>query len=144
MSTTVSFPDSRTSLARRALLVNAGFSTFTGVASLLGAGALSELAGPEPAEFVGLGATLLGFAAFVAWVARRRRFASRLVAAISIMDLGWVLGTAALAGLAPQTLTASGWVLAVGVAAVVLGCAIGQLAGLVRASRMIPILSRTG
>ncbi len=117
------------SLLRVALGGNAAFSTLTGVSMLLGAGALASPLGLPSAALAIVGVGLLPFAGVVAWLARapqRRRVA---VLAVSLADLGWVVGTLVLLA-TPYPETGLGRALAVVVALIVAACAAGQLLGL--------------
>lgn len=120
-------------LLRGALLANAAFSTLTGALLLSGHDALVEWIGAVPAwVLTGIGAGLLGFAAWVAWVTRRPTPVRALM--ISALDLGWVVGTVPLA-LASDLFTVSGVGTVLVVACAVGGFALAQLAGLRRMMR---------
>jgi len=124
------------SLLRRALLANALFSATTGTLALLAPDRVATWLGLDaPAVIQSTGAQLLGFAAFVAFVARRRRPQPGSVMLISAADLLWVLGTAALLAGWSELLSVTGITLLVGIAALVDTFAILQLAGLARQYR---------
>lgn len=121
-------------LLRRALWSNAGFSTLTGAAALLFPRPVAGSLEPIDPRFVSaLGPSLLAFAATVAWIASRPRVNPRLALAVSVADIGWVLASIALVGLAP--LSATGVALVLGVALVVELVATGQLLGIARLHR---------
>ncbi len=122
-----------TTLLRRALFANAGFSLLSGVTfvgfSDKAAGVLGGA--PSLAYFV-VGVMLLGFAASVAWTAVQDDRASAL--AISIADIGWVIATFVLAWVLPFTFEG---VLAIGIInAFVASFAVGQLAGIAKSYRV--------
>lgn len=119
---------------RRALLANAAFSLITG--SMLAATPLQISAllsdGVPPWTFAWIGAVLVPFGGFVAWLAFRRIMDPMLALAVSIADLAWVAGTAVLIALAGDMLKPSGIVAIIVVATFVFGFAIGQLMGITR------------
>lgn len=118
-----------TRLLRYALRANALFSAATGVAmvALLDRlpGAL-DLPAP-PLEVIGI--LLVGYGLALGLLSVSRGVASRWAVVATVMDLGWVIGSAALLALHPVPRAA----LVVATAAVVLALALLQLAGLRRA-----------
>jgi len=112
---------------RNALRMNTGFSLLIGLAALVAGGPIADVLGVEQVWLVrSLGAGLLGFAAFVLWVASARTTTltpvSRL---ISFADFGWVAGTAAL--IAAGWLSTAGAIVIGLIAFVVLKLGINQL-----------------
>ncbi|MCO4746419.1 MAG: SRPBCC family protein [Proteobacteria bacterium] len=125
-----------TTLLNRALLANSAFSVLTGSLSLLFAGPISAVMGGFDPLWVGaLGPGLLGFAGLTAWTATRPSARPRLALAISVADLGWVLGSFGLVALTGGVLSSTGIALVLGVAAIVGAVAAGQLAGIARIHR---------
>lgn len=102
---------------RRALGANATFSLLSGISLALFGGSLAPVLGVELSWVLRIiGGGLLLFALGVAFVARRAPLLRSGVAAITLMDLGWVLGTLGLALLWPAALNTTGWIAAVLVA----------------------------
>jgi hypothetical protein len=129
-------PDrSKPSLLRGALLANAVFSLTTGAGLLLFAGRLAPLIGADvpPLLLAAIGAALLPFGGFTAWLGRRRNPDPVIALAVSLADLGWVAGSALLLALAHRSLSATGVALVLAVAVMVLAFALGQLRGIMRA-----------
>jgi hypothetical protein len=86
--------DDRQSWLRYSLLANAVFSTLSGLTFAIGAGAVASFIGVAEVALVrvaGLG--LLGFAAYVAFVATRPEIDLKAALAIIVGDLSWVVGT---------------------------------------------------
>ncbi len=125
----------RSTVLRRALRANAGFSVVTGLLGLLAGSRVAEVAGIDPVWLVPLGAVgLLGFAGGLLWLAAQdtetlRRHVPGVIAA----DGGWVLATAAVVGLG--WLSSEGRLWAAAIAVVVGAVAIAQWLGLRRLDR---------
>jgi len=119
---------------RRALSANAVFSLLTGSVMVISSSTVASLLGHgvEPLIFVVIGAGLLPFGAFVAWLASRSTPEPLLALAVSIGDLIWVAGSVVLLAVASEFLKPAGLVATVVVAMFVLGFAIGQLKGIAR------------
>jgi len=95
------------SLLRKVLWLDALSSAAMGLMLLLFAGALQALLGLEPAFMRAVGATLLPFAAFVAWVASRERIARWSVGWVIALNVLWVIDSLAIlffGGLQPTML----------------------------------------
>lgn len=123
----------RTRLLRLALTANVAFSTATGLVMLLRGPTVAEALGDLPAPLVtALGGCLFVFAAGVALVATRPRPARALL--VSLLDLGWVVGTVPLV-FVPGLLTPLGTACVLVVAGCVGGLAVAQLGGLRRMLR---------
>lgn len=112
-------------------LADAAVSLTMGVALLLGAGAITELAGwPLPPAFLtAVGIFLLPWAAFNLWIGRSAQPNRAAVVANLIGDALWIAGTAALLVSFAPTLTAIGLVLLAGQGLAVVGVLITKLFG---------------
>ena len=119
-------------LLRKALFVNMIFSEVSAVLFLVAGSAIDRFMGTaEPMLYIGLGIGLLVFAGFIFWVRRQEIIKVWQAGAIVVMDLIWVLGSAALL-LSPNPLTTGGmWAVAL-VADIVLVFAIVQFLGIRR------------
>lgn len=118
---------------RRALAANAVFSLSTGAALMLFASYLASRLGVHPAwALQALGGALIPFGLGVAFVATKKTLQASWVAAISLMDAGWVVGTLILALFWPGVMNQVGWTAAVVVALFVDAFCIAQLVGLRR------------
>lgn len=118
---------------RRALAANAVFSLCTGVSLMLFASSLGPRLGVDPAwALQALGGALVPFGLGVAFVAKQKPLRASWVAAISLMDAGWVIGTLILALFWPGVMNQVGWTVAVVVALFVDAFCIAQLVGLRR------------
>ena len=121
-------------LLRRALLGNAAFSTLCGITLLVGGGALEPTLGVPALALRVVGLSLLPFA-WGLWQNARRAELRRGEAWVAVgLDLAWVAGSAALMLGKLWPLAPAGTWAVVGVADVVLLCAILQTVGLVRSS----------
>lgn len=122
-----------TSLLKRALLTNAGFSALCGGAfAVLSAQVAAFVGLGDPILYRVIGAGLLLFAALVGWVATRNPISGFYAALISSADLLWVAGTAVFIVLAYQHLSIPGLIAVLAVAGVVLLFALLQLQGIVQ------------
>lgn len=123
-----------TRLLRIALLGNAAFSLTTGTLLALFAQRVGALIAPSlpPSLFAEIGVALLFFGLLTGSLGLRSRPETWWAVAISIADLGWVVGSAALLLLAPTYFSALGLGSVAVVALIVLGFAIGQLLGINR------------
>lgn len=103
---------------RNSLLANAVFSTLSGLTFTLAATSVADFIGLEQSLWVrSIGVGLLGFAAYVAFVATRPEIDLRAAIAIVVGDLAWVVGTVPVVML--DLLSANGLVAAVAIADVV-------------------------
>ena len=111
---------------RTVLRLNAAFSTVTGVVALVAGGPVADLLGVDQVWLIRLlGAGLLAFAAAVVQIARSEPAALRQgAAAVSVGDLGWVLGTVVV--VAVGWLSTAGVVVMAVIAVLVLDFGIGQ------------------
>jgi len=125
---------------RNALRMNTGFSLLTGLIALIASGAISDVLGVEQIWLVRLlGVGLVGFAAFVLWVASTRTTTLTPVSRmISFADFGWVAGTVAL--IAAGGLSTSRAIVTGLIAFVVLELGINQLR---QRSRLVTELKAT-
>jgi hypothetical protein len=115
----------------RALLGNAIFSLTSGLVFLLRGDSAAALIGVGPDWlYRAIGAGLLGFALCVAWVALRRPVNTFFALLISVADLLWVLGTAALLLIVGASMQPAGVTVLIAIAAVVLLFAVLQLRGI--------------
>ena len=124
--------DSATFL-RRSLELDGAASGLTGVLLLVAAGPVSTLIGnaaPGVARVVG--ALLVVYAAALLWNARRATVARGEVVVAVLLNIGWVVGSAALIALGPLTVLGNVAVAAVAVA--VLGFTLLEIVGLRRLS----------
>ena len=111
--------DDRQRWLRNSLLGNAVFSVLSGLTFTLAADSIAQFIGIEPAYLVlSVGLGLLGFAAFVGFVATRPEIDLRLAVSIVIGDLSWVAGTVPLVML--DVLSSNGVVAAIVIADIVL------------------------
>jgi hypothetical protein len=95
-------------LLRTALRANAGFSGLCGITALLAAGSLASALGIQEKSILPVqGVSLVFFSGLLVWLATRRTIKPALALAIVVMDLLWVLTTAA-------PLLLSGWLTALG------------------------------
>jgi len=130
------FPHDR--LLRLALAGNAAFSTISGATLLLVPDAASRLLGGLPPSWLQLlGGSLVGFAVLVGFVASRSPVHPVAATAISMADLGWVIGSAIAIVVGADALGAAGMLVVGGVALAVAGFAASQLAGLRRYARNV-------
>lgn len=125
---------SESQFLRRALQANGVFSGVSGLILILGAGPLSELIGISVSSvLIGIGVALIFYAVGLFRNAAREQV-SRIEAWMAvIMDLAWVVGSAALIFLGVLTVTGN-WVVA-GVADIVLLFGILQWVGLRKYNR---------
>ena len=108
------------------LLVNAVFSTLSGLMLILGAGALSELFGDtHPWIFRGVGIGLLLFAADIASSCLRPPVSRGKAIYFSVGDFGWVLGSIVLLLAVPLSTIAAA--LVAGAALIVLALGLAQV-----------------
>jgi hypothetical protein len=80
---------------RRVLLLDAAVSGATGLLMLASAGLLGRLLGVPDELLRWAGASLVPFAAFVAFVATRQHIAARTVHAVMALNAAWVLASVA-------------------------------------------------
>lgn len=105
----------------KALGANGLFSLASGLVMTLGAQPIAGFLGVGNHFWVlGLGIMLIGFGLSLLLHYRRQRVSRAEAVAISVMDLGWVIGSAALVLLAPDLFSREGIIAVVAVAAVVL------------------------
>ena len=127
-------------LLRLALLANGAFSLLTGAACVVASDSIAtwifaaenpvfRLA--APALVLELGVGLLIFAAFVLWTGSQTVINRLRAKIITLMDAGWVLGSAALLVVAPELWTEAGFWAVVAVSGTVGLFALDQALGLV-------------
>jgi len=122
-----------TPFLRLALLGDAAASGATGLLLAAGAGPLAGLLGlPEPL-LRSAGLILLPYAALVAWAGARPALPRNAVRAIIVINLLWVLDSAALLAFGPVAPRALGVAFVLAQALVVLGFAAAQWTALRRA-----------
>jgi hypothetical protein len=122
-----------TTFLRRSLQLDGVASGLTGVLLLFAAGPVSTVIGnaaPGIARLVG--ALLVVYAATLLWNARRVTVARGEVIVAVLLNIGWVVGSAALIVMGP--LTALGNVAVAAVAIAVLGFTLLEIVGLRRLS----------
>lgn len=101
---------SESQLLFRALGANGAFSLLCGLAMTSASGPIAELTGvPNHLWVLSLGIGLIFFGASLLVHFRRQRVARAEAVLISGMDLGWVIGSAALLLFAPGLLTPAGF-----------------------------------
>lgn len=111
---------------KKVLLLNAGFSVFSGLGLILWAAALSGLFGDaHPWIFRGIGIGLLLFAVDIFAACRGARVSRGKALYFSIGDFGWVAGSVVLLVAIP--LPAPAATMVTGVALIVLGFGVAQL-----------------
>lgn len=120
-------------LARRALGANALFSGVSGLALIVGSGAIGSLMGVNlPAVMIGIGIGLVVFALLLGHITRRTPLDKNHVMLASMADILWVLASGIVLLIQPDPLTLAGnWLIAI-VADVVAIFAVLQLWGLRR------------
>lgn len=119
MTNLVTYADSR--LLFRTLLANGGFSAISGVAMLALSGPIAALIGLPDARWIsGLGVGLIAFGGSLLIHGLRKKVGRAEAIAISVMDLGWVIGSVVLLLLWPELFTSAGVVVILAVAAIVL------------------------
>lgn len=125
----------RAPLLRRTLIVNAGFSAFSGLGIALAREPMARWLGVgDPALLGWTGLVLLAFAGHLYW-ASRRRIPSIEVLYFVASDVLWVVGTAVLVLASPAHLSLSGRWTALAVALVIGGFAVFQARGWSEARR---------
>ena len=116
-----------TSSIRRPLLTNATFSALSGLIMITCCSSLGSLLGEiQSMDLLLLGIGLVFFASYLLFVAYRTPLVKRQVIAIIIMDLLWVIGSVFLLWLRPITLTETGQLLIILIAAIVACFALWQ------------------
>jgi hypothetical protein len=119
MGKQLTFGDSR--LLFRALGANGLFSLTCGLIMVVAAGPVSAFIGLENVYWtLGLGVMLVLFGASLLLHFRRKKVSRIEAVAISVMDLGWVIGSAVLVLLAPELLSRAGLLAVIAVAVIVL------------------------
>lgn len=123
----------KSTMLKKALLVNAAFSALSGAEMLFFPDAISRFIGfSAPGQLRELGVALLLFAAAVAYTATRRPIRIWAAGLISALDVAWVVGTAALLVARPDLFNTVGVVSAVVVALAVADFAFFQVLGIRR------------
>ena len=118
MTGNVTYQDSR--LLFRTLLANGSFSLLSGFAMLAFSGPIARLIGIADSRWLlGIGIGLLGFGGSLLVHAYRKRVRRAEAIAISLMDLGWVIGSIVLVLAAPELFSSAGVVAVLAVAAIV-------------------------
>lgn len=129
-------------LLRSALRANAAFSTLSGLGLLLAPAAVGGVLGIDaPWVLRGMGLGLVVFAIDLVWFSgagRTARTVRTIGRAAVAGDAAWVLGTIALAVIAPALLSTTGWMLAAGVSLAVTAFAVAQAIGLQRLGTPAP------
>ncbi len=126
----------RDELLRAGLMGNAIFSAGTGAAALLIPDGIAQLLGNLPPGWIQLlGASLIGFALVVGFVATRSPVPPVPAAVISLADVGWVVGSVLVIVFGAPVLGGAGVLVVGGVAVAVAGFASIQIAGLRRYAR---------
>lgn len=117
----------RPGLLRPALITDATVSAANGLVYLVAAGPVGDLLGLSPSLLRGLGAFFLGYAAFVALVARTPSRATVLLLVVG--NLGWAVGSVAVAaaGWGDPTATGTAWIVLQGL--IVGGFGVAQAIG---------------
>ena len=119
----------RYAFLRRALQANGIFSALSGIIIILADNSIASIIGlPEQVSLIGLGISLLLFAASLLWVASREEIKPAAAWAAVILDIGWVAGSAAL--ISASVLSAPGNLAVAAVAAIVLLFALLQFLGI--------------
>lgn len=124
-------------LLRTGLTINAIFSTLCAVVMLTYGRRLADVMGLEtalPLQVIGIGLVL--FATELVYQVSRKRLSSLRALVVSLADIGWVLASIGMLLFFPETLTWSAVMLIALVAAVVLLCAVLQLAGIEKMHRV--------
>lgn len=120
-----------TTFLRRSLQLDGVASGLTGVLLLVAAGPVSALIGLAASGVARIiGAGLIVYAGALLWNARRTTVARGEVVAAVLLNIAWVIGSAALVLAGP--LTALGNLAVAAVAAVVLGFTLLEIVGLSR------------
>jgi hypothetical protein len=120
---------------RRALLLDAAATFATGVLLCAGADLLERWMRLPAALSLYAGLTLLPFAAFVAWLAKRERVSGAAVWAVIVINAAWVVESLWLAAAGPVALNALGQGFVVAQALAVGGFAELEFFGLRRSRR---------
>ncbi|TVR52113.1 MAG: SRPBCC family protein [Puniceicoccaceae bacterium] len=132
-------PADQTLLLRSGLLANAVFSFLSGTILLLRPETVAGWLGLEGTlVLILIGAGLLLFAADLIWQATRPRLLTWRALGATSGDLLWIAATAVVLLIFPESFSAAGRLLLLGVAAAVGGFAVWQWAGIDRAHREIP------
>lgn len=124
--------DNRASLVRVALLADAAVSGFTGLALIMGAELTRNLTGLPPTLLLYAGASVLPFAAIVAFIATRARLRRAAIVAVVAYNALWAIDSMAILVLGLVSPTGIGAALVIAQAVAVAGFAILQGAGLRR------------
>jgi hypothetical protein len=124
-------------LLRTALFANAGFSLVSGCTLTFLGATIAPLCGENVSVplVMSIGAALVPFGVFTAWIATRRHPPMLPVLLISFADLLWVAGSVVLLVLGSDALSGTGLGLVSMVTLAVLGFALGQLRGIARVYR---------
>ncbi|AUX43422.1 membrane protein [Sorangium cellulosum] len=122
---------------RRALLADAVVSGATGLLMLAGAAPLAGLVGLPEALLRGAGASLLPFAALVAWLGTRARPGRTAVLAVVAVNALWVIDSVLLLALGWFDPTALGVTFVAAQALIVAAFAEAQVIGLRRAQAQL-------
>jgi len=119
------------------LATNGVFSAITGLVLAASATHVAGWIGAQPVILLRLvGVGLLGFAALLIWLAFAARRPQPFALVASFADFGWVAVTISLAAMAPDSLNLQGWLIAGGVAVVVLACGTTQIIGIDQSYRL--------
>lgn len=122
------------SFLRRVLLADSVISGTTGIALALTAGALEPVLGLPVALLRYAGVSLLPFAAFVLWVAKRDHLSRSMVQVVIGLNAAWVAASAGLLLSGQVTPSGIGYAFVIGQAVAVAVLADMQYVGLRRTS----------
>ena len=104
----------------KALFLNGIFSAISGIAATLFPAAIGAFIGfSNTPLLVSVGIALIGFGALLVYYARKGAIARSQAILITVLDLAWVLGTAAILLSAPSLFSGAGVTLLVVIAIVV-------------------------
>ena len=120
-------------LLRKALGANAAFSGLSALILLIAAQPIGRILGSVPTLWLyAIGGMLALFSLHLWLQVRAEEIDPGQALGVSVADLAWVVGSAALLIVQPEALSGEGLLLVALVAVIVLGMAVSQLAGLRR------------
>lgn len=126
-------------LLKKALRANAMFSTLCAIDLLFFSQSIAELMGVfDPGYIIFIGVGLLGFAAVVLFVSERSSIDIRMANIITLMDIGWVLGSALVIPFGSHWFNSIGSVLIAIVAVMTALCAYFQAKGIQQLTQESP------
>ena len=119
MANLITADDSK--LLFNALGANGIFSGISGLTMVFASQAIAEFLGIAQRRFIfELGIMLIAFGAMLIFYYWRKRVPTASAIAITILDLGWVIGSAALVLAMPDVFSTAGIVAVIGIAVIVL------------------------